>query len=198
MIRYSVKADVKKATRYLTNVQKRQVPFATANAINNTLFDMRGNLVKRLIKDIDRPTPFTQKGFTVNKAKKTKLRGEVFIQPNRMKYLQYAIFGGTRRPNRKVIIIGTKKRNQYGNTPGMRNLRNKLLNQKNVFEGESRGGTAGIWKRTKGETQLLARYVTRANYQKRFKFFDTARKTANARFPINFNRQLARALRSAR
>jgi len=167
MIRYSVKADIKKATRYLTNVQKRQVPFATANAINNTLFDMRKNLVKGLIRDLDRPTPFTQKGFRVTKARKTRLFGDVFIQPDRMTYLQWAIFGGTRRPNNRVIIIGTKKRNQYGNTPGFRNLRNKLLNQKNVFEGEVRG-TAGIWKRKRGGSlELLARYVKRADYQKR-------------------------------
>jgi len=198
-VQVSVKLDVSKVKRYLSNVEKKQIPFASAQALNDTQFDNRQNMVKAVSVDLDRPTPFTKRGFRVIKASKRKLWADLEIPPDRLKYMRYQIFGGTRLPRSRVIIIGTGKRNQYGNTRGMRNLRNTLLNRAGHFEGESRNGTAGIWKyqKRKGVT-LVAIYVDKAQYRPRFNFFKHARRVTNARFVPNFNRRLKQALLTAR
>ena len=71
----SVKSNIKEITKWTTNAQKKQIPFATQNAINTTLFQLRKEMGKQLDKKLDRPTPFTKRGFFVNKAKKTLLVG---------------------------------------------------------------------------------------------------------------------------
>ena len=45
----NIKADIKPLNKRLTSVQKKQIPFATANAINQTAFQTR----KQLQKDMD-------------------------------------------------------------------------------------------------------------------------------------------------
>ena len=37
----SVKSNIKEITKWTTNAQKKQIPFATSVAINNTLFDLK-------------------------------------------------------------------------------------------------------------------------------------------------------------
>lgn len=198
MVTVSVQADVKGATRWLNSVQRRQIPFATSKALNDTAFEARKNLQKGIARDLDRPTPFTQKGFRVHRAKKSRLEAIVEIEQKRWEYLKFQVEGGTRRPKSRVIIIGQGRRNQYGNTPGFRRLRSRLLAQKTTFEGTI-NGTAGIWRRHRnGRLELLARYVNQASYQRRFRFRERVEKTVRARFPTHFARSLQRALATAR
>ena len=197
-VQLRVKADVKQATRYLKRVQRKQVPFATAKALTATAQDTQKNLVKGMKRDLHRPTPFTQKGIGIRRATKKNLTASVFVKPIQLEYLKWAIFGGTRQPRSQVIIIGNTRRNQYGNTPGFRKFRSRQLAKANVFEGEV-NGQAGIWERKRrGGVKLLALYVDSATYRKRFRFFERARKTAQARFPKQFDRAMKAALRTAR
>ena len=41
----NIKDDIKRATRRLNDIEKRQIPFATRGAINDTLFDIRKQIV---------------------------------------------------------------------------------------------------------------------------------------------------------
>ncbi|MFO1217648.1 MAG: hypothetical protein U1E89_04605 [Burkholderiaceae bacterium] len=56
----------------------RQIPFATANAINDTLFEARREAI-RAMSVFDRPTQFTLHGPRVEKASKTDLAGQLVI-----------------------------------------------------------------------------------------------------------------------
>lgn len=206
MVALRVKADIKKATRYLNSVQRKQVPFATAKALTLTAKDAQVNITKTLPKDLHKPTPFTMRGIGMRPAKKKFLQSSVFVKPIQFDYLKWSIHGGTRHPKHRVIIIGAegRRRNQYGNTPGFRHLRRNLLAKPNVFEGEI-NGQAGIWQRKKrsrrnpaGSVTPLAIYVDRAGYSKRLRFFERAEGTARARFPTHFRRELQKALRTAR
>ena len=66
-MKIDVKTNIKEVTKDLSRTQKKQIPFATANAINATLFQLRKEMGKQTKKKLDNPTPFTQKGFMVRR-----------------------------------------------------------------------------------------------------------------------------------
>ena len=103
-MKISIKDNIKEATKWTTTVQKKQIPFATANAINKTLFQLRKEMGRQTIKKLDNPTPFTQKGFIVDMAKKTKLKGMLYIRDEVEKYLRYQISGGIRATGKNIPI----------------------------------------------------------------------------------------------
>ena len=46
----NVNSNIKEITKFTTTVQKKQIPFATQNAINTTLFQLRKEMGKQLYK----------------------------------------------------------------------------------------------------------------------------------------------------
>ena len=133
---FSVKADVKEVTRYLTNVQKKQVPFATALALTRTAQATRDRLTKEIPRVFENPTPFTRRSVASSRATKTSMTAAVFLKDKATrgtpagKYLLPQIHGGQRRQKgaeralRSMGLIGAKdyavpgpaaKLNQYGN-----------------------------------------------------------------------------------
>ncbi|KKL24154.1 hypothetical protein LCGC14_2418140, partial [marine sediment metagenome] len=136
--------------RFLSNVQKKQIPFATARAITQTLNIAKKDVIRQLDKDIDRPTPFTRRGFRVDGANKQTLSGRLFILPKQNSYLQYQIFGGVRLPKGVALTLrpakpgpGRIKLNRFGNIPPSQAAKAQLA--KGAFSATI-GGVAGIWK----------------------------------------------------
>ena len=52
---------------------------------------------------------FTQKGFRVDKAKKTELTAVVYVDKKREDYMELQVDGGTRRPKRASIVVPSNK-----------------------------------------------------------------------------------------
>lgn len=210
----NIKAAVETAAtrRYLREVARKQIPFATARALTWTARDVAKDCGEELHKFLDRPTPFTQKAFIGTKAKKTHLVAYVQIKDIQAGYLQYQIRGGKRLPQRKAIGVPTEnqKRNPYGNLP--RGEIKKLLANPNNFSGTVHG-VAGIWQRghysKKGKwsqknkskstaVRLLVAWEPKATYRKRYPFRRRVRILAARRYPENFRRSFAQAMESAR
>ena len=206
---FNVKGDLKPLIKHMSKVQKKQIPFAAANAINATLFDVMKAEKAQLPKKLDRPTPYTMKAFKINKAKKSMLVGDIHVMPERYKYLKYAIEGGTRTGN---IGVPTKhaKLNKFGNIP----MRKKgLIKNKNQFIAKL-NNISGVWERghyskkggsftTKGKSastvlRLVVAFENSVTYKKRFPFFKIAEAVARKKFQRNFKKSLARAMASAR
>ena len=205
---FNVKGDMKPIIKHLNKTQKRQIPFAAAQAINNTLFDIMKAEKAQLPKKLDRPTPFTMKAFKINKAKKTMLVGDIHVTPQRYKYLKYAIEGGTRTGN---IGVPTKhaKLNKYGNIP----MRKKgLIKNKNQFI-STINNVSGVWERghynksgsftSKGKSastalKLVVAFNNTVSYEKRFPFYKIAQGVARKKFQRNFQKTLKRAINTAR
>ena len=126
---FNIKGDMKPIIKHLNKTQKKQIPFAAAQAINSTLFNIMKAEKAQLQKKLDRPTPFTLSAFKINKAKKTKLIGDIHIQPERYKYLKYQIEGGTRSATNIGVPTVNAKLNKYGNIPARRKglIKNKTL-----------------------------------------------------------------------
>lgn len=197
----SIQDDIKQLRRGLTKVQQKQLPFATAQAITDTAFSARKALQVQVNRYIDRPTPFTQRGFLVRRAKKTDLEGAVFIRPEVDKYLRWQIEGGVQtRPITKakhLLVPVTAKLNQYGNIKGRRS--GVIKKKKRQFIGTIHG-VEGVWERiNRGRNvKLVVAFAPKVRYQKRFPFYKIAGGVVRNTFRKHMERRLARALATAR
>lgn len=212
MTSVSIKVDMKRARRYMTNVEKKQIPFATARAITQTLHIARKDVTSQLIIDIDRPVPWTKRGFRVIGAKKTSLRGKLFIMPSQVSYLKYQIYGGVRKPKGQALAMkpaksmpGDVRTNKYGNVPRTQHARSQLA--KGAFSGTV-AGVPGIWKaprktktgkiRKGQKMKLLLAYERQAVYRPRFDFFKRGHRSINTNWARTFQKSFASAMRTAR
>ena len=205
----SVKADTKKLTRYLT-FQRKQIPYATMTALNQTAFDVRTSLQRLLPRFIDRPTKATVKSIQVQKSTKRNLVATVgFVgegfrtskwKTSPAKIMKKHIKGGTRMPTKKAIAVPVKlKTNTYGNIP--RNKITKLMADKTkYFSGVPRGmSKAGIYERQKKKLKMLVAWEPKAVYRGgRFPFSRIAVKAVARKYHKRFVTALKYALKTAR
>ena len=157
-------ADVKKLTRELRGIERKQIPFAVSKALNATAFDAQKGLQKALSIYLDRPTKFTINAVRVKKSEKKKdliayvgfAGGGGFKPPKNAgalpsEYMSRLISGGTRRPKKRAIAVPTSafKTNQYGNIARGK-IKTLLGNPRKYFSGTPKGrgsDAAGIWQR---------------------------------------------------
>lgn len=195
-MKVNIQTNIKQVTKHLNVIQKKQIPFAASNAINQTLFQTRKVMMKQTGQKLDRPVPFTIKGYLVNKAQKRNLTGILFVRDKVASYLKYQIDGGLRkRDNRIGVPTDKAKLNQYGNISGRRT---GLVKKKTQFV-QTINGKSGVWERTKkGTLQLVVAFNNSVQYEQRFPFYTIGTKYINSKFTSNFKKQMARALRSAK
>tara|TARA_R110002012_G_scaffold318471_1_gene536953 strand:- start:42 stop:671 length:630 start_codon:yes stop_codon:yes gene_type:complete len=208
---FNIKGDLKPLTRSLTDIQKKQIPFAVSRAINDTLFDIQKAEKAQMPKKLDNPTPYTLKAFKINKAKKKQLVGDIHVMPQKYKYLKYAIEGGSQTGSVPVPYTrtGNIKLNKYGNIIGRKN---GLVKKKSQFIGKVKGIT-GVWERghiskkgnftTVGKSRstnlrLLIGFKPVVNYKPRFPFYKIADGVARRKFIRHMSKSLKLALRSAK
>lgn len=136
---FSVRDNIALVTRDLTELQAKELPFATALALTKTAQAVQKDVVAEMSRVFDRPVPFTLRGTYVKPAKKTDLDAAVYFRTfggkgvPAGKYLQAQIYGGARaqkgseRALAKAGLLGNKgffvpgpgvKLNRYGNVPG--------------------------------------------------------------------------------
>jgi hypothetical protein len=206
MFDLDISADVKGLTRHLNSLQKKQIPFAISQALNDTAFQAKKDQVIQLTKKLDRPTPFTKKGTRVKKANKRNPIATVYIEDNRNEYMKYQVAGGVRKPRNKTILVPTKnlKLNKYGNIT--RAQRRKLFNDKTRhFTGIPKGmagAKAGVWKRLgaggRKSIVMVAEFKKQVSYEKKYPFHQQVNRIAARNFPVNFRNRLDQALKTAR
>tara|TARA_R100001443_G_scaffold21181_1_gene33421 strand:- start:43 stop:666 length:624 start_codon:yes stop_codon:yes gene_type:complete len=204
LMKISVKNNIKEATRGLSKIHREQVPFATSNAINMTLFQLRKEMGKQTTKHLDRPTPFTQKGFLVETAKKTTLKGMLFLKEAVEKYLRFQIDGGTRVTGKHIPIPykPNARLNKFGNIIGKRS---GLVKKSNQFIGEV-NGILGVWERrkvsssttAKSPLKLVIAFTKSVDYKPRFPFYKISEMFTKNKFDRNFTRAFNKAVRSSR
>ena len=214
----SVKSDVDKALKSMRGLQRKQMPFAAALGLSMTAKKVAKVEQRMMVRELDRPTPFTIKGVRwqgANKAdfKTGRLHSRVYLMPTQAEYLRYQIEGGTRTPKGTAIAVPTSnvKLNRYGNLAGGKGRIKRLLAKKNTFQGTI-GGVAGVWERPKrgkrsrggsgtiGQSglKLLVAYESSTQYQLRFDFYGIAQRSVRTNIGKEMDKAIARALRSAK
>jgi hypothetical protein len=96
---------VQAAINALTDLQRRQLPFASARAITKTAIQAKAELREEMARVFDRPTPFALNSLRIQSATKTRLEARVWLKDEwsvgskgtpATKYLAPEIFGGGR------------------------------------------------------------------------------------------------------
>ena len=195
----SVRADVKATKKNLSRIQKRQIPFATSNAINRTAFDGQRELKKQAgIKFILR-NRFVESGFFVIKASKRKLTARVLVGKGR-EFLSYQVFGGT-KTGQGSIAIPVKIRSN----PRQKITRGKkpraVLAKPRHFIATIGTGQRGIFRRRTKKRLPISRVFDLEQSVKikpRFPFFKIVGGIVKSKFKRHLEQSLKEALRSAR
>lgn len=98
----SVRSNVKEFSRYLTRVQRKQLPFAVAKALTKTAQDVVKREKREMKRVFDRPVARTLNSMFIRPAKKTNLTASVQFKDGPSKgtkarrYLRPHIVGGSR------------------------------------------------------------------------------------------------------
>ena len=196
-----IKDNIKQFTKGLSSFEKKQIPFAVANGINTTLFGLRKEMGKQTVKKLDRPTPATQKGFTIKKANKRNLTGALAIKDFVADYLKYQIDGGTRQTGKKIPVPFTEnaRLNKFGNIP---NKRKGLIKRPAKQFIAKIGGVSGVFEKSgRGGKQLklIIAFEDSVTYDKKpFPFYKIGKGYINNVYSRNLAKGFKRAMRTAR
>ena len=194
-----IQVDIKPVVRMLTDVQKKQVPFAAAQAINDVAFQAMRAERAGMSEVFKHPRPFTQRAPIVSqKAKKGSLSAIVSVNPAAERYLDPYEFGGRRAlPGKGMALINPVdiKLDAYGQIRGKPSA---IAGRTNVFVGDVRtkqGPVRGFWRRLKNHhLQLLIRFTRVTDAKKHLDFVKRGERVVQARFQVAFSTAMAKAL----
>ena len=79
-MKITVKSNIDEATRGLSDLARRQIPFATSRALNATAKSVQDRLSREITSRFDRPTPWIQKSPFVRNSSKENLEAIVGIK----------------------------------------------------------------------------------------------------------------------
>lgn len=75
-----IKVDTREAIRWLTDIQRKQIPFATALALTRTAKAAQKQLKDEFKRVFDRPTPYTMNSLWTKTAKPNDLTAMVYMK----------------------------------------------------------------------------------------------------------------------
>ena len=197
MATISLASDIKKVVKQLDSLQRKQVPYATALALNDVAFEARKAEQNAQRRYLDRPVRFTQTGFFVGKANKRKLTATIEIPANRWKYIRHQVEGGasTRASGFHAIPLDKSIQNKYGGMP--RNKSRTLLKRKGHFVAKS-GNTNILFKRQGKQVTPLIAFKRTTVQNKIYPVWKAATRVVESKFKHSFDKRMAHALRTAK
>lgn len=197
-----ISSNFKDVIKGLSDLDKKQIPFAISKALNDTAFQAKDALVAQMRKKLDNPTPFTLRAVKIKKATKDRQYAFIYIDDTQAKYLDNMYFGGVKTPKKKAIVVPTKdvRLNKYGNLT--RNKVKNLLKSPNYFSGvvKGKGGTrSGIFRKYKnGTVKQVIIWEASKKEKKRLDFKKSIAGVVEHRFDDNFRKALEFAIKTAR
>jgi hypothetical protein len=228
MFDISVRGNLTAASRELSTLAYKQLPFATARTVTE-LAKLAADAEKKAMPQVfDDPTPFTVNSVAVQSAKKSYPVARVYIRDIAARYLSPYEFGGMQFLGKKPadLVPVNAAANQYGNLP--RSAIRRYLARSDVFMGSvktSRGEVYGVWQRptvkpakgamkgvakgrggarsgklanTSGRMKLLVSFHPPVETTTRLEFGERALAVVSSSFDRVFDAQLKAALASAR
>jgi hypothetical protein len=210
MIRLDIKSNIKQFTRHLDQIQKKQVPFATARALTWTAKETQGALQGQMpiIFNVTRKW-WLQRQPTGIKVKPAKKLDPVAIVYSNAYFARLQEEGGIKQPFKGAgFLVPTEQVPKYGRRSGGAA---KVLAGKKILRkaGQAGGdpimtmpnGCKGIFRR-RGKKRLpierLYSFVPEAKITERMNFKALAAQTAKRQFAPLFKKSLAMALATAR
>lgn len=197
-----IDSNLPKFGLFVSDAKRRQMPFATKQAINNTAFSVRRHTVKRVAPSAfeERNKRFTNASLRVDLATKQVLRASVFDKLQRGNLEEHAQ-GGTKTPRGRHVAIPSrslsKRRSGRGVPKSMRPR--TALSRKNVFKTEINGQTVIAERKGKaGKLNVLYVLEKRARLPKRFPFYPQADLIVRTEIGPEFSKEFEKAMRTAK
>ncbi|MPW16919.1 hypothetical protein GCT13_08240 [Paraburkholderia sp. CNPSo 3157] len=215
---------MKRLTKSLNDLEKHQLPFATAKALTAVAKNAQAAEKEAMPEVFDRPTPFTVNSVAVKGARKSDLEARVFIKDIAAAYLEPFEFGGNHKllssgrtwlnPKDKTLL------NQYGNFS--KTALKRLQARPDIFIGNiktSSGETiGGVWRRPpsarvtkvrgkrgsvvqgspRGHLKLLVRFGDARPVRQHMEFGERAFEVVDATFEREFDTAMREAIATAK
>ncbi|TCK43997.1 hypothetical protein B0G84_2345 [Paraburkholderia sp. BL8N3] len=224
-IRISVQADIAALTRKFNDFERKQLPFASAQALTAVAKRVQAAEKAAMPQVFDRPTPFTVNSIGMRASRKNTQEALVFVKDIAAAYLDPYEVGGTHK------LIGSGKTwlnpkdmallNQYGNFS--RAALKRLEGRPDIFIGsiktKSGESIGGVWQRPTdvkavkrsgkrgvalrganktGQLKLLIRFGDARPVRQHLDFGKRAREVVAATYQAEFTAAMAKALATAR
>ena len=195
----SIRNNIREVMRSLSSIEKKQVPFAASQAINDVAY---GLARKQLPGEMDATfqggaTPYTKRAFKFTKSSKRDLRARVYSE---YPYMKLMVHGGQRLPKGRSIFIASDniKRNKYGNVTRGK-MQKMITDDKKYFSRDDK--MYERYGRNGSKTRLAGVYKQSLTYRKTLplqKIGENYVRSRGVGFPARFNERLAQALRTQR
>lgn len=187
-------SNIREFTKWLTEVQKEQVPYATSRALNDVAVDAQSSVVKSITGIFQNRKKWWLKqqptGIKVKFSNKRDLVSRVHTSAY---FAQIQQDGGTKKPKsaKNLAIPTAAVPKKYRTSHGAREM---MADKKNVFSTPK-----GVFRRTgKKKLTLLWSLAPAAKIIGVFKFADIITKVVNRRFEQHFRKRLEQALNTAK
>lgn len=192
-----IRHNIKEFTKHLSTIERRQIPFATSQAINGTAFDVRDALVKHTRARFENRKAWykgkSAMAIRVTKSHKKKRLVASVSTPwaPALKHEE----GGTRSPHRgHALLIPTDRVAKANRVPGGAR---EYIGKPKVFS-----TPRGVFRRAGGKrnprVELLYWKVPRAKIKPTYGWGEVGHRVTMQRIGPQFQRWLAQALRTAR
>ena len=191
-----IKTNIKKFTKRLNKIQRKQVPFATAGMLNDLANDVRQDAIKKsfpeAFEDNNRASRFARAIFRRKFAKKTNLLAEVFDSKG-LEYLIRQQEGGLKQPKSgRIAVPSTEIKSKLKGRASYNRLHPRaLVNAGKGFISKNKKTV----RDKKGK--LLYNLVRSANVPKHLKFYESAtrivKRLSGKRFEARLNKALSTA-----
>jgi hypothetical protein len=195
--------DLKSAEKYLNELSRKQIPFATSKAMNNTMIDAQtevrrtafNNVFTKRNKTLPKMLTMIPRGFWASKHKlevhmmNVRGAGAGFI--NRQIEGKVKVAKGS---SIAIPVIG----------PGLRRLSGGAIGKGERPRANSKlfKNKAGTMLYERQRKKIVPRYVltkkARPNKRGRFKYYEVGQRTIERNFETNWVREMNRAIRSIR
>lgn len=193
-------SDIRKTEKRLQAINK-QIPFATSRALNGVTFD-----TQKYIREVELPrrfilrNRFTQRSIRVKLSRKTDLKSEVYSDAY---YLEGQTAGKVRTPKGDAFAVPISKqwKNKRKRIP-KRIRPDVIMGGTKGFIGKTKSGEPAIVMRTKRKRKptLVTMYSLQPSVRirKRMDLDGIVNAVVPARYPVQFERELTNALKTAK
>lgn len=202
MIDISVFDDLHEMTKSLNSIQRKQLPFAISRALNDTIFDARKSVVRRVQSVYDNKKKWYNAGSPTGIKAITSRKTRLFVELHAGAYFaERQEEGGVKRAvSGKYVAIPVKGAvaRKFQRSDGITRLKRA---QKGVFITTPKGNkTPSVFKRVgkKRKVKRLFSFAPKTTTRSSFRFYETAKKVADRRFTRHFSMRLDQALRTAK
>jgi len=210
-MRLDIQFDTRQIERQLTDLQRKQIPFATAVTLTRLAEAAKKEMPAVLERILDRPKPYTTRtSIYTQRATKSKLFSVVGFKDRQAAYLEALLSGGQRKLKGneqrflgRPIVPGPDVRlDRYGNIPRPTLVRILKAAQSKSYLPDGRFvfvTDSGVFARKARSVQTLLLFAdSRPSYRREINLEAIVGKLVQRRAQAEFNRALAEALRTAR